>query len=396
MTYDERVLFLFKPFTVEVWLILLAAVVAHALVSWMIERDSHKKNVVKKKAEMWRAEKRLTARDAELKRHNSATAENLKTNQPTAANSGPIRMGSTYVDNVEHTATDHHDAKKELKNLGFETFYHACISCGGEHHYDPESTELRVVNVGWVFFVFLIGSIYSANLTAILTLGPEEVEPYSGLDRGDTSCIKQDCTFCVKDGAANQKFFTETYGPPENSLNINAVESITAQIENLANNKGCDAIELTAEDFWKWGKNMRSSIRCKVLVQGAIVKRPRGMMAPVENACVITGINALYHKFTTQKSLIDGGNADDLHGKHFPVQACPETDERANLKISIDQLAGAFGLVAFVLLYGIIHHFCGKAIRRNFRKVTGNTKKEQEQSPVYTRDADELGADELW
>ena len=29
MTYDERVLFLFKPFTVEVWLILLAAVVAH-------------------------------------------------------------------------------------------------------------------------------------------------------------------------------------------------------------------------------------------------------------------------------------------------------------------------------------------------------------------------------
>ena len=36
---------------------------------------------------------------------------------------------------------------------GFETFYHACISCGGEHHYDPESTELRVVNVGWVFFV---------------------------------------------------------------------------------------------------------------------------------------------------------------------------------------------------------------------------------------------------
>jgi len=53
-------------------------------------------------------------------------------------------------------------------------------------------------------------AVSQANLTAILTLGPEEIEPYSGLDRGDTSCIKQDCTFCVKDGAANQKFFTET------------------------------------------------------------------------------------------------------------------------------------------------------------------------------------------
>ena len=158
------------------------------------------------------------------------------------------------------------------------------------------------------------------------------------------------------------------YGPPENSLNITAVKSITAQIETLANNEGCDAIELTVEDFWKWGKNVRSSIRCKVEVQGAIVKRPRGMMAPVENECVITGINALYHKFTTLKSrdeslvasVNNSGNADDLHAKHFPVQTCTETDERTNLKISIDQLAGAFGLVLLVLLYGIIHHFCGK------------------------------------
>ena len=98
-----------------------------------------------------------------------------------------------------------------------------------------------------------------------------------------------------------------------------------------------------------------------------------------DDECVITGINALYHKFTTLKSQAEwnmstiyvsseslvasvnnSGNADDLHAKHFPVQTCTETDERTNLKISIDQLAGAFGLVLLVLLYGIIHHFCGK------------------------------------
>ena len=76
----------------------------------MIERDSHKKNVIKKKAHMSRAKKRLTARDAELKE--------LTIRQPTKEGSGPIRMGSTYEDNVERREADHHDAKKELKNLG--------------------------------------------------------------------------------------------------------------------------------------------------------------------------------------------------------------------------------------------------------------------------------------
>ena len=76
----------------------------------MIERDSHKKKVSEKKAKHWRAKKRLTARDAELKE--------LTTSQPTKEGSGPIRMGSTYEDNVERREADHHDAKKELKNLG--------------------------------------------------------------------------------------------------------------------------------------------------------------------------------------------------------------------------------------------------------------------------------------
>ena len=53
------------------------------------------------------------------------------------------------------------------------------ISCAGEHHREPKTTELRAINSGWIFFVFLIGAIYSANLTAILTLGPETIQPYS-------------------------------------------------------------------------------------------------------------------------------------------------------------------------------------------------------------------------
>ena len=88
-----------------------------ALVSWMIERDSHKKNVSTKKAKLWRAKNRLTARDAELKRHST-----VETNQPTAEPAGAIRMGSTYEDTVERRASIHKEAKKELKNLG---------GCGG-------------------------------------------------------------------------------------------------------------------------------------------------------------------------------------------------------------------------------------------------------------------------
>ena len=102
-------------------------------------------------------------------------------------------------------------------------------------------------------------------------------------------------TFCVKNGAANQKYFESKYGPPKGSLKIEAVPSITNQIEWMATpGKGtvsCDAIELTTEDLLKWGKDKPDATKCKGKMQGAIVKRPRGMLAPLDKACIITGMN---------------------------------------------------------------------------------------------------------
>ena len=140
--------------------------------------------------------------------------------------------------------------------------------------------------------------------------------------------------------------------------------SIKAQIEWLATPGSgaleCDAIELTTEDLLKWGKDKPVEEKCKVKIQGPIVKRTRGMLAPRDKACVITGLNALYHKFTTENAT---DNAAALYKQHFPSTPCPEGDKRDNLKIDVDTLAGAFGLVALVLMYGTVHHFCGKGMR---------------------------------
>lgn len=58
-----------------------------------------------------------------------------------------------------------------------ELFYDACISLAGQHRIKAKSNSMRVIQLGWIFVVFLLGAAYEANLTAILTLGMFCAEP---------------------------------------------------------------------------------------------------------------------------------------------------------------------------------------------------------------------------
>ena len=206
-TFDERIFFLFQPFTQTVWLLLLATIFVHGLVTYTIERNSAQKNVAsakmsKEKAEDNRRETiRMQPRASAISRNSSATEDEA----------------------VTHRQEDLEEKSRKLKELGRENIYHSCkcaatktlrvcvctpaaaflrlrpcsraavrmhtqapascvgvcgwigerhssmalyshgtegiitralptaaragISCAGEHHQDPSNTELRVVNV---------------------------------------------------------------------------------------------------------------------------------------------------------------------------------------------------------------------------------------------------------
>ena len=62
--------------------------------------------------------------------------------------------------------------------------------------------------------------------------------------------------------------------------------------------RSCDALELTREDFRNWTRYAKSDARCRVMSQHAIVRRPRGMMAPIKNAWILTAVNTLQHKMS--------------------------------------------------------------------------------------------------
>jgi hypothetical protein len=194
----ERMSLLFAPFDTKVWLVLVAIVFFHGWLTWYVDNSHH--TLRTRKSHLTVMQKRKASKAPILLPSTSKLrkASSRKQNQPQRIISGDAiqeegfqifpDLGEADADNyVDDTEDDAQVAYAPMTSK--ESIYHACISCAGEHHIDPDSTELRELSIGWIFFVFIIITIYSANLTAILTLGPETIDVYPGLDTGENNCI---------------------------------------------------------------------------------------------------------------------------------------------------------------------------------------------------------------
>lgn len=246
---------------------------------------------------------------------------------------------STHVDtNIPETMT--------------QTAYNTCVSCAGVHSENlaaPATNSLRMIHAGWIFFIFVIAEVYGANLTAILTLGPETAQALTGLKGSSTACIETGCKFCVQTGAANEKYFREKYQPQ--NLQIVGKENILAQIEGILDGS-CDATELTKEDLFKWTTSEHNAaVRCGPRIVGIpIVRRHRGMMAKAEKSCYITALNAVFARFATEP--VD--HAAFLNDEYFKEPACERVslEDRDALAMTIQDLLGAFLLLGIITMYG--------------------------------------------
>ena len=92
--------------------------------------------------------------------------------------------------------------------------YAVAISCAGEHTVEPNTRLLMGIYTGWIFFVFLLAEIYTADLVALLTTAaPLDKAPWTTM----ADCQQQrnfngqmkGCNFCTQKGAANDQYFQE-------------------------------------------------------------------------------------------------------------------------------------------------------------------------------------------
>ena len=126
---EERLLLVFQPFSAAVWVVLLSVVILHAFMTIALQRSDAKLQL------KYRMQKKKKNRES-------------------------------FVSELEDL--DKLKAHKMFDKS--DIMFQSCISCAGEHHVDPDSTELRWISAGWIFFVLVICNIYSANLTAYLSL----------------------------------------------------------------------------------------------------------------------------------------------------------------------------------------------------------------------------------
>jgi hypothetical protein len=87
---------------------------------------------------------------------------------------------------------------RELTKL--EIAYDACVSLAGEHQVFAYSSLMRVIQSGWIFIVFLLAAIYTANLTTILVAGRVPDTPLQGLQ---DLMEREDKVLCLNNGSAN-------------------------------------------------------------------------------------------------------------------------------------------------------------------------------------------------
>ena len=195
---------------------------------------------------------------------------------------------------VEVTDPDAAMTKDERELGAVELFYAACVSVTGEHQVDALSALMRVIQGGWLYLIFLLGAIYTANLTTILTSEAVTNFPLQSL----TEVMERGSSFCLNEGSANWFYFNPVFNADFAGLNVVASKGTEGQIQNLIDGL-CDATELTREDLYKWtsGKQEEGNraLQCSINVVGEpITKRSRGYMMESHQVCLQVGINALY------------------------------------------------------------------------------------------------------
>ena len=351
---SERFQLVFQPFTAELWQALAVILFIRSLLEWYLTRwaDRAKEAQWKNKHTSWKLGR-------ELKK-----AETVQ----------PERRWRSQKDEPKHSVT--------------KAFYEECLSGLGHHNgRTPTKPGDRMITGSWIFLVFILTRFYGSSLTAFLTLAPSIDHAIPGLTglSGSGNCIDVGCRFCVENGSANAEYFNETYA--DKGLNIISRPSVQDQIDGLlladdldSGGPPCDATELTLEDLILWGKDQKPEKRCKVSIVGpSIIKRLRGMMTSHENKCIVTGMNAIYHKFSTVAYGNETShNAQSLHEHYFPKHLlstnCPTDDTtttRDDLRISLTQMTGPLLLFAGFFLMGTLQHFRADRKHRRFHRCTG-------------------------
>jgi len=190
---------------------------------------------------------------------------------------------------------------KEDRELGWdELLYNSCISVTGYHVIEAQSTNMRVIQAGWIAVVFMLCAAYTANLTAFLVNQKGSEAAIKSLQE----CIDKGKVFCVNRGSANDAFFDDPTNPNFDSLVIKKMAGTAGQIQGLLDGE-CQAIELTLEDLNKWGFDpaIRDEYRCSINVAGLhpMLKRTRGMMLQGKHTCLATALNGLYFSLSATK-----------------------------------------------------------------------------------------------
>eukprot|EP00040_Diaphanoeca_grandis_P028440 m.164754 g.164754 ORF g.164754 m.164754 type:complete len:685 (-) comp31353_c0_seq1:194-2248(-) len=272
-----------------------------------------------------------------------------------------------------------------------ELLFYSISSCFGKGELDHNKANTQAFSIVWIFFCFLVTTVYAANLTAILAHAPEVVFEVSTVDQAKTNGK----VFCVQKGAANERFFGDhrdygNKGYGSDRLLVSAKEKITSQIDGVLKNNitetdpcvfdfntnesnCCDVSEVTREDFYQWAKEHPNE-RCKIeLVGQPFVKRARGMMTATKYACVIMSINSIYHKFSNYDCSVEKPtplicDAADLANVYFPTpKTCDHKKGNSKInEIKLEEITSVFYVLVIGAVVGGLASYCGRVHRTSW------------------------------
>ena len=92
--------------------------------------------------------------------------------------------------------------------------YGACVSLTGEHQIDAVTNLMRVLQSGWIFLVFILGAIYTANLAPVFMTERSFAFPLPDVtsalsmatamqSEAATTTPTPPMTMCLNEGSAN-------------------------------------------------------------------------------------------------------------------------------------------------------------------------------------------------
>jgi hypothetical protein len=123
---------------------------------------------------------------------------------------------------TKETKEDEETGEEIAKELSSgELAYNACVSLTGSHNIDALSNQMRIIQTGWIYLVFMLTSIYTANLATIFTAGTAYHWPINGINVA-SSTLNQTTglpfTFCLNKGSANDGYFSALVEDPSSRL----------------------------------------------------------------------------------------------------------------------------------------------------------------------------------